>query len=59
MAAFEGKAVTATAPQLLDFNSLICWEESLFLELFSLLIRLGKYLKVAAGTRVSVPILVR
>jgi hypothetical protein len=40
------------AYQLAAFNSLIRPEESLFLKSFSLLIRVGKYLKSACGTEV-------
>jgi hypothetical protein len=40
------------AYQLPAFNSLIRPEDSLFLESFSLLIRVGKYLKSDCGTAV-------
>ena len=45
--------MTAAAAPLLHFKSLLRPEKSLFLELFSLLIRVGKCLKSDCGTAVS------
>jgi hypothetical protein len=46
------KADTETALQLPDFNSLMRPVNSLFRELFSVIIRVGKYSKSGCGTAV-------
>jgi hypothetical protein len=54
---FEEQLDVETVWRLPEFNSLIRLEYSLFLELFSLLISVGKYFKAATGTAVSAQIL--
>jgi hypothetical protein len=52
---YRGMSGHLDGAAIADFNSLIRRENSLFLKLFSLLTRLGKYLKSACSTAVFGP----